>query len=73
MINLYKENLSLTFWIIMSQELYVKLFSKCSQIGWHHTAGGKINLVTIWFYLEVEKKKKNDISNKLSTTKSRKQ
>ena len=60
----------LTFWIIMSQQLYVKLFSKRSQIGWHHTAGGKINLVTVWFYLEVEKKN-HGISTKLRTTKSK--
>ena len=68
MINQSNENISLTFWIIMSQQLYVKLFSKCSQVWRHHTAGGQVNLVTIWFYLEVKIR-----TLPLSTMKSRKQ
>lgn len=52
-----------TFGVIVRQQLYVELFSKCSEVWRHHTARGQIHLITARLYLhskkEYKKKKKS--------------
>lgn len=40
-----------TFGVIVCQQLNVELFSECSEVRRHHTAGGQIYLVTARLYL----------------------
>lgn len=51
-----KNELPLTFGIIVREQLDVKLFSEGCQVGRHHTAGGQVDLVTAGLHLIQESK-----------------
>lgn len=53
-----------TFGVIVCQQLDVELFSECSEVRRHHTAGGQIYLVTARLYLKHNRG--NMQTNKLS-------
>lgn len=46
---------NVTFWIIVCQQLDIKLFSKGGQVRRHHAAGGQVDLVTAGLHLEQDR------------------
>lgn len=40
-----------TFWIVVCEQLDVKLLSEGCQVRRHHTAGGQVDLVTAGLHL----------------------
>lgn len=45
------QNFSFTFWVVVCEQLDVKLLGKCSEVGRHHAAGGQVDLVTAGLHL----------------------
>lgn len=47
--------LNVTFWIVVCEQLDVKLFSEGCQVRRHHAAGGQVDLVTAGLHLEQDR------------------
>lgn len=45
------QNFSFTFWVVVCEQLDVKLLGKCGEVGRHHAAGGQVDLVTAGLHL----------------------
>lgn len=50
-----KKKQTLTFGVVVCEQLDVKLLSECCQVRRHHTAGGQVDLVTAGLHLVQER------------------